>query len=281
MLIVDDEPNVALLLSDTLETLGNNYQFDIVHSGHEALTKVNNHYYVMVITDYKMPGMTGIDLAQAIRQISPNTQVVLMTGYGTKALQSVAQQLEVAGYLDKPFSIKQIRQVVQHVIEQTTQSELDEQPEPTGLDPEVRQNLVDLHVQTGAQCVLLITSNGYPVETVGYTHQLDVTTASTLVAANFLAAAELANMLHTDTSIFKSSYYEGDAYNIYSYDVNKQYLLVVVFDAKSKPGVVWFYTKKAAATLTPLLENQSTQFNWGDEEEYLDAALEAGFDDLF
>jgi CheY-like chemotaxis protein/predicted regulator of Ras-like GTPase activity (Roadblock/LC7/MglB family) len=284
VLIVDDEPNVAMMLSDTLEVLGDDYTFEIAHSGGEALEKINHENFNVVITDYNMPGMTGLDLAQAIRHVSPTTQVVLMTGYGTEELRNVASKLQVDGYLDKPFSIQQIRQVVQHAIGQTKKQAKDAKPSPTGLDDAAYKKLTDLRSNTGALCVLLITSNGYPVSVVGHTDKLDVTTASTLVAANFLAAAELANMLHTDASIFKSSYYEGESYSIYSYDVDRQYLLVVIFDAKSKPGVVWFYTKQIAAELKPLLEKsqQTTEFNWDSSNEgSIEDELDAGFDDLF
>lgn len=281
VLIVDDEPNVAMMLSDSLEALGSDYQFDIAHSGGEALDKVLKEQYMILITDHNMPGMTGLDLAQAVRQVSPDTQVVLMTGHGTEELRNVANHLKVDGYLDKPFSIKQIRQIVQHAVKQTQQPQKQSASEESRLDHETHEKLKVLASNTGALCVLLITTNGYPVSVVGHTDKLDVTTVSTLVAANFLAAAELANMLHTDASIFKSSYYEGDNYNIYSYDVDRQFLLVVIFDARSKPGVVWFYTKQTAAELIPLLAKQATQFNWGPEERTLDDQLEAGFDDLF
>jgi hypothetical protein len=54
-------------------------------------------------------------------------------------------------------------------------------------------------------------------------------------------------------TIFKSSYHEGTNYNIYAHDVNGKLLLALVFNAKLKPGSVWFYTKHAATALAQLV----------------------------
>ena len=70
-----------------------------------------------MITDYKMPGMDGIDLAKAVQDISPQTRIILMTAYGSQVLSETAQVLNLAGYLDKPFSVAQFREMVTQVLE--------------------------------------------------------------------------------------------------------------------------------------------------------------------
>jgi hypothetical protein len=114
---------------------------------------------------------------------------------------------------------------------------------------------------------------------VGQTKKLDITNISALVAANFIAAAELANLVGSPNSIFKSSYHEGNDYNIYSYDVNGELLLAVIFGTESKPGVVWFYTKQTATELTPLLKKQPHHFSVAEED--IGSAFDAEFDKLF
>jgi hypothetical protein len=61
--------------------------------------------------------------------------------------------------------------------------------------------------------------------------------------------------------------------------VNKQFLLVVIFDARSKPGVVWFYTKQAAAELSPMLVDETKQFKWKAEDDVVNT-LEADLNEL-
>ncbi len=77
-----------------------------------------------------------------------------------------------------------------------------------------------------------------------------------LAASNFMKTSELSSLLNNKKS-FKSGFYEGDAYNIYIYDINNSSLLAVIFDGKLRPGVIWFYAKQTAAALLPLLQQQN------------------------
>jgi len=116
VLIVDDESNVTMALAANLEKLGDEYIFETASNGGEALTMIQENQYDLVITDYMMPGMNGLDLAQAIRERFPDTHVVLMTAYGTAGLRGTVQNLQLDGYIDKPFSMEQIQELVKQVV---------------------------------------------------------------------------------------------------------------------------------------------------------------------
>ena len=246
VLIVDDEPNVSMVLA---ESLSGNYQVETANTPEDALSLLRQSFYQLMITDYKMPGMNGLDLAREARRISPDTQIVLMTAFGTEGLKDAAGKLNLEGYISKPFSIKQIRAIVEQAVSQAPHSQpVARQGEA---DTAAYKELQRLQADTGARCVILLSSSGYPIRTSGQTGGLDISSLSALVAANFLAAAELARLLGRGT-VFKSSYHEGhDAANdnIYAYAIDQDYLLAVVFGAESKPGAVWFYTKQTASTL--------------------------------
>jgi hypothetical protein len=109
---------------------------------------------------------------------------------------------------------------------------------------------------------------------------LDISSVSALVAANFIAAAELARLLGNNTSIFKSSYHEGPDYNIYSHDINGHLLLAVIFGTESKPGAVWFYTKQAVTDLLPLVGEHFVLAGAVDMIDDLAVALDGELDRL-
>jgi CheY-like chemotaxis protein/predicted regulator of Ras-like GTPase activity (Roadblock/LC7/MglB family) len=252
VLIVDDDKAISLMLQRTLKTLGPEYEIFAVGDTVSAINLIEKESFDLILTDYMMPGMTGVDLAMAVRRISPNTQVVMMTAYGTSRLRDTSRYLGIDGVLDKPFELDSIREIVKRAAERASK-----EAKPTALEqrlkqPQVSELLHNLQANAGVRCVLLITTDGYPVQVVGQTDGFEVSGVSRLVAANFLASAELANLLGKET-IFKSSYHEGNNYNIYAHDVNGQLLLALVFEAKQKPGSVWFYTKQAATILARLL----------------------------
>ena len=254
VLVVDDEFEVGSALVENLNSLGDNYSIEMVNSSEDALTKIRNERYDLLLTDYKMPGMDGLDLARAVRMSSPDTQVVLMTAYGTVDIRKMVKEQGLGGYIDKPFTMAQIREVVELAVERT----LGEDPYPSGecsVEQPLREHLENLQVEVDGACVLLLSASGYPIETVGSDNDLDVTGVGALVAANFVASAALAELLGSN-SVFKSSYHEGPEYNIYARDINGELLLAVIFHSVVKPGAVWHYTKQAATTLSTMVEEK-------------------------
>ncbi len=284
ILIVDDEPNFARMLSISLRKLGKEFIFDISLNGADALEKLKQYRYSLLITDYNMPDMTGLDLADKVRKVSPTTQVVLMTAFGTDMLREKISKAKLDAFIDKPFDLNQIRSVVKNIVERT-QIQRDEEARSAEdkyragqkvVDDHVHEHIKSLQQQTGARSVLLLSSSGYPVDVVGQTKDFDVSSVSALVAANFLAAKELANMLGSPNSVFKSSYHEGNDYNIYAYDIDGNLMLAVIFGVESKPGIIWFYTKQVAAELKPLVAKpaQKISLNLADVNESLNADLD-------
>ena len=282
VLIVDDEPYAAQIISTSLEAIGDEqFRCDIANNGDEALAKIQKLPYTLLITDYNMPGMTGLDLAQAVRQISPATQVILMSAYGTDQLRKIISYFEPEGYIDKPFSVSKIQEIVKRVVGYTNQTRVETISQPSERqvsDEPINECLKSLHSRSGTRCVLLVSANGYPIDVVGHTNNLNIPGISALVAANFLAAAELAKLLG-NSSVFKSSHHEGEDYNVYAYDINGEILLAVIFGTENKPGAVWFYTKQTAAKLAKLVPEQPTEFKITESE--LSEAVDVEFDKLF
>ena len=79
-LLVDDDALVRAMLTDVLETFG--YSVDAEESGERALARFVPGVYDVVITDQRMPGVSGLDVATVIRQIDPPVPVILLTGGG-------------------------------------------------------------------------------------------------------------------------------------------------------------------------------------------------------
>lgn len=255
VLIVDDDNEILLMLDFALKKLGSEYDIVTAEGSVQALEVVQNGPpFDLVVTDYVMKEITGVDLARAVRRISPATPVILMTAYGTKRLRATTESLGFDGYLDKPFTVQKIRGIVEQMINSPRPAPAE--PVEEVLAPEgVEEHLKALQVNTHARCVLLLGSNGYAAQVVGESRGLNIPHISALVAANFMSAAELSNLLGNQQA-FHSNFLEGENYNVYAYDVNDAYLLTVVFDANRKPGVVWFYTKQTAMVLAPLLAEE-------------------------
>lgn len=277
VLIVDDERHIGNLLAATLSKLGQEYLVDTVLTPHEALERIHTHTYDVVLTDYLMPKMNGLELSQIIRQVSPQSQIILMTAYSSESIRQLADEMRLDGFVDKPTSLNKIREIVRTAVEKTREA-----ANPIDLAIETlnqsEQLLHNLRTNTNARCVLLLRAEGHLISQSGDTQNLAVNTIGTLVAANFMAASELAKLLGDATSVFKSSYHEGPDYHIYAYRVSEEVLLAVVFGIESKAGMVRFYTHQTAEQLVPLLKQTAVTLSLDkDTSRLMDAELDKLF----
>lgn len=274
VLIVDDAVDLLFLLKHSISRIGPEYIVETAMNGPSALKMVQEQSFDLVVCDYMMPGMTGIELADAIHDIAPKTQVIMMTAYDTRSLRNQIKDVKLDGYVGKPFSMDELLEMIERILNKTERPIDTEQT--VIKDQQVYDHLKELHSRTSAYYVLLLDSEGRALEVAGQTDSATAARLAAFVAANFLAVTELASLLGDNTSTFKSSYHEGNNYSIYAHEVTKDHLLAVVFAAEARPGTIWFYTKKVAAELAPLLELPDAVTGTDDDDE----AIATNFDTL-
>ncbi len=102
ILAVDDEPVVLDSFRKILVVAG--YAVDTVESGREALGLVQKNKYDFVFTDLKMPEMDGLDVVKGVKHFSPETDVVMITGYATVESAVEAMKFGALDYVQKPFT---------------------------------------------------------------------------------------------------------------------------------------------------------------------------------
>jgi len=101
LLLVDDEPGIRKVLGITLSDDG--YTVHGAGSGEEALSLFEKHRPQIVLTDIKMPGMGGIELLKRIKQMSPDTEVIMITGHGELDLAIQSIQYDAVDFVTKPI----------------------------------------------------------------------------------------------------------------------------------------------------------------------------------
>jgi DNA-binding response OmpR family regulator len=106
ILVVDDEPVARQSLSEILRLEG--YSVNSVPTGQAAVEYVRTHPIELLIVDLRMPGMDGLEVIQVVNQISPETEVILLTAFGTTESAIQALRLRVHDYLLKPAPPSQV-----------------------------------------------------------------------------------------------------------------------------------------------------------------------------
>ena len=106
ILLADDERAIAITLRDDLERAG--HKVTLAKDGDEARAQLAEHAFDVLVTDIRMPGASGIELLQEVKRTRPETEVVIVTGYGTIESAVDATKKGAFEYVLKPFDNDQI-----------------------------------------------------------------------------------------------------------------------------------------------------------------------------
>lgn len=109
ILIVDDEPIICELLAEVLRAPSRSVETR--DNGHAALEFLERNPVDLAFLDVRMPGMSGLELAQRIKEKSPRTHIVICTGYYTREICDRAQELQVDQVFEKPLNFGELLQV--------------------------------------------------------------------------------------------------------------------------------------------------------------------------
>jgi len=115
VLVVEDDRAMRLLLKESLKNKG--YYIEEAVSAEQALEKIKSESFDLVIMDVKLPGISGIDAIGKIKDIDPDTIIIVMTAYGSKDIALKAIREGAYDYFSKPFRIEEMEIVVERALE--------------------------------------------------------------------------------------------------------------------------------------------------------------------
>jgi DNA-binding NtrC family response regulator len=133
ILIVDDEPDMCWVLENILRPTG--YAVTTTTTGTEALRLLAREPYAVAFVDVKLADLDGLELAALIRQQSPHTATVLISGYFYQEDRVINEGLDkelFIGFVSKPFNLEEIRLVARQAVERVREEEHAKDPNSGG-----------------------------------------------------------------------------------------------------------------------------------------------------
>jgi len=116
IMFVDDEEIIANMAE---EYLSDSYDITVCLDPVKALKEINNNFYDILITDYKMPGITGIELLEEARRSKRYSYGILFTAFAPPELEEkVFEQKLVSKIVEKPFRLEELKAAVDEAIEE-------------------------------------------------------------------------------------------------------------------------------------------------------------------
>ena len=117
IMVVDDEQGLVTTLAGILEDEG--YDVIGVNDGNQAIALAKESPFALIFMDVKMPGINGVEAFREIKKTSPDSVVVMMTGFSVEELVKDALEEGAYAVIHKPFEVGQILDIVQSVLKTT------------------------------------------------------------------------------------------------------------------------------------------------------------------
>ena len=115
ILVVDDEKNIVEMLRDALS--GESLQVETCLDAESAFPKLKEEDFDVVMTDIRLPGVSGLELLKHIKELSPRTEVIIFTGYATIETAIKASDCGAMCYLTKPFKLQTVKEKIREAVE--------------------------------------------------------------------------------------------------------------------------------------------------------------------
>ena len=115
ILVVDDERAIGIAIQRLLGARG--HEVDAVLSGEDALRRLAEPGYHLVITDLSLQGVSGMDVLRWVREHAPETAVIMITAFGSEKIAVEAMKLGAADYIPKPFDNDELELVVERLLD--------------------------------------------------------------------------------------------------------------------------------------------------------------------
>ena len=294
VLVLDTDPLTRAAVAEALEDCNPGYAVDYASDPTKLkhLLRRKRYWWVLVDADPSNGDLAG--LANSIREASPETRSLLMTSSDLPDMRTKARESGFDAWLGKPFTMQAVRQALRckpsavHAPEPEIvfgedsgrtrrTSLLASDSSASSLPAAVHESLERLLAETRAQAVLLITTDGYPVDAAGATQGLHLPTLGALMSANFAAAAELSRLLG-NPSDFRASHHQGSHCHIYTYLAHEDLLLAVIFGQESRAGAVWLFAKRAGEDIA---EELAVKPSLVELDQDLAPEVDAQLDELF
>lgn len=254
ILLVDDQRDITRMLRTALETLGHGYVIVDVPSAEEAQLEMRRGHVDLLITDVRLPGISGLELIRRLRKASSDAGMIVISAYADDKMQADIVKLG-AIFFAKPLSLEQFLESVQRALGSRAVAPAPESGPAVDEQDGVAVRLARLRRDLGALAILLADADGRIAVRAGDAAGLDLDSVLTPIMAAVSAAVKVGqalggpgpNSLH---------FFDGEAYDAYAAAVGPDFSLVMLFEGErgaAQMGPVLRYGRQCADELLALM----------------------------
>jgi len=265
ILVVDDHFEMLEFLRSMLELSNQDCEVLAVPSAEEGLLELRRAQFDLLITDVRLPGMSGFDLVRRVKGLGRDVPVIMITAYSSSQGKKEAAELGVYRYFQKPLDTDSVLTAVHTALHGESVAVPPAKlavpmPKPTAVSDDLQRRLDSLRVDTGAMHLTLTTVVGEILFSAGDGRQFDLKKLMGIVADNLSNSFLLGDELGA-AEPFTLQYHMGDDFEFYCANVGRGHFLTLFFEMASRRGrigTIWVFTQRAIKDLRALLPSLET-----------------------
>ena len=260
IIVVDDHFEMLEFLRSMLELSNQDCEVLAVPSAEEGLLELRRAHFDLLITDVRLPGMSGFDLVRRVRALGRDMPVIMITAYSSNQGKKEAADLGVYRYFQKPLDTDSVLTAVHTALHGESvalppANQMMPAVKTTAVPDDLQRRLDSLRVDTGAMHLTLATTVGEILFSAGDGRQFNLKKLMGIVADNLSNSFLLADELGA-AEPFTLQYHMGDDFEFYCANVGRGHFLTLFFDMASRRGrigTIWVFTQRAIKDLLTLL----------------------------
>jgi len=230
ILLVDDQRDILKLLRSTLETLAHELEIIEAPSGEEALLETSRGKVDLLVADYRLPGITGVELMHKIRARYPDVRVILITGMTDRKIREEILNAGAVAVFDKPISLTDFLDAVERSLGLNRTILPDEGDVDSGQHQTLSNLLTNFRQDINAQAVYLLSDRGRVLAAAGTLKDssMEASLFSALMAI-YSAGLKVSRFIHQDELDNYHIFANGDS-DLFLIPVNPAYALLLAGD---------------------------------------------------
>jgi DNA-binding response OmpR family regulator len=260
ILVVDDDFATLDFLRSILELSEGNFEVLGVPSAEEGMLAFSRMNFSLLVTDVRLPGMDGLEMAQKAREIRAGLPIIMITGYESPNAEAEAAALGVVNYFIKPLDAEDFLNAVFEAVEGIPSLGIEQAAGQRRHDvrlvpPKVTRRLEALRADTGAQRVVLATVSGEILFCSGGMKDDELQQLVTAVAFSMDSSFHLSDQLGASEPQ-TIQFLVGERADLYCANVTREHFVAILFDAqvrRGRIGTVWVFTRRAINDLRSML----------------------------
>ena len=283
ILLVDDDIVLLDTLKASLSLHNPNYQITTAADGYAALELLEIHDYDLIVTDYNMKSIDGLELASTIRFFQPSSQIILMTGWPSPFVQKECDRLGIYQYFPKPIDLHDLNHVAAKAVDCSNVASLDVMALAESQYRQIISQLEQLKQDINVRYMSLVDLHGGTVAAIGLSDQAFEQEVISLLGGALLAVQATGDQASDeDNSVINLVYRESNTNGICAFNIGRFFMLVLVIDRttySSRFGEIWHYARKRINKLENIINNPYSTDN--DQTLKMISQIDVDIENLF